>query len=257
MCNEIQIAKKDLKTFFLTPQAAIIFTGFLLLAEYFFLNYLGNFNLAIQKASAGSYLGMEKINLNTWVVENYYLTLIVLNVFLVPLLMIRSIVEEKKLGTWEMLLSYPITDWQLAKGKYLGAFLPVFLMQFFAGLLPFSLLFFAEVEILLLLSGFFAILLNTALLISACLLLSFFCNNPTTAGFLSFVFISVTFSLQLVLGKLSVELANFLNLWSPLSQAKFLIRGEANLASLSFHLLLILIFVIFLKQAISFYRHSR
>ncbi len=257
MCEVVQIAKKDLRTFFLTPQAAVIFTGFLLLAEYFFLNYLGNFNLAIQKASAGSYLGMEKINLNQWVVENYYMTLMVFNIILIPLIIIRSVVEEKKQGTWDLLLNYPLSDWQLAKGKYLGTLLPVFIMQLVAGVLPFSLLLFANVEVPIIFTGLLALLLNCSLLVAGCLALSFVCNNPLTAGFLSFIFISLAFSLQLVLGKVSVGLAQFINLWSPLSQAKSLIRGELSLESLSFHFLLIIVCLVIFKQLISFYRHTR
>ncbi len=41
--------------------------------------------------------------------------------FLVPAATMRSFSEEKRLGTLELLLTRPITDWQLVLGKYLAA----------------------------------------------------------------------------------------------------------------------------------------
>ena len=42
--------------------------------------------------------------------------------FLIPAITMRSIAEEKKQGTLEILLTQPITKWQLVLGKYFGAF---------------------------------------------------------------------------------------------------------------------------------------
>lgn len=42
--------------------------------------------------------------------------------FLVPAITMRSLSEEFKLGTYELLLSRPILPWHLVSGKFLGAF---------------------------------------------------------------------------------------------------------------------------------------
>ncbi len=47
--------------------------------------------------------------------------------FLIPAITMRSFAEEKKTGTLELLLTRPITEWNLLLGKYLACFLLVFL----------------------------------------------------------------------------------------------------------------------------------
>ncbi|HIE15541.1 MAG TPA: ABC transporter permease, partial [Bacteroidales bacterium] len=40
--------------------------------------------------------------------------------FFIPALTMKSIAEEKRMGTLELLLTKPITDWQLIWGKFFG-----------------------------------------------------------------------------------------------------------------------------------------
>lgn len=46
-------------------------------------------------------------------------------IFLVPAITMRSFAEEKKAGTMELLLTKPITDWDIILGKYFASFLLV------------------------------------------------------------------------------------------------------------------------------------
>lgn len=46
-------------------------------------------------------------------------------IFLIPAITMRSFSEEMKTGTMEMLLTKPLTDWQIILGKYLASFLLV------------------------------------------------------------------------------------------------------------------------------------
>ncbi len=43
-------------------------------------------------------------------------------IFLVPAITMKSFAEEKKLGTLELLLTKPLTDWQIILGKWLASF---------------------------------------------------------------------------------------------------------------------------------------
>ncbi len=46
-------------------------------------------------------------------------------VFLIPAITMKSFAEEKKLGTLELLLTKPLSDWQILLGKWLAAFVLV------------------------------------------------------------------------------------------------------------------------------------
>jgi ABC-2 type transport system permease protein len=54
-------------------------------------------------------------------VTGVYSTLVVMLIFIVPLLTMRLIAEERNTGTLEMLQTSPLTDWQVVIAKFLAA----------------------------------------------------------------------------------------------------------------------------------------
>lgn len=100
--NTIAIAWKETRAYYSTPTAYIVGAMFLVLTGIFFV-----FDITRPFAEA-SIRGLV-----TW--ASLFL------VFLAPLLTMRLLAEEQKLGTLELLLTSPVRDWEVVLGKYIAS----------------------------------------------------------------------------------------------------------------------------------------
>jgi ABC-2 type transport system permease protein len=101
MQNTYTIFKKEARSYFNSPAAYIIVTFFLLITGYFF-----GVNLFLaNQASLRTAFGIMPL----------------VFIFFVPAITMRLIAEEKKVGTIELLVTYPIKDSEIVIGKFLAA----------------------------------------------------------------------------------------------------------------------------------------
>ena len=104
MKNTVAIAWRETKAYFLTPTAYVVGSMFLVLTGIFFVfEVTSTFPEATVRG------------LVEW--ASFFM------VFLSPLLTMRLLAEEQKLGTLELLLTAPVRDWEVVVGKYLAALL--------------------------------------------------------------------------------------------------------------------------------------
>jgi ABC-2 type transport system permease protein len=102
----LAILKKEINTFFASPIGYLVITIFLLLNGLFLWVFDGEFNILDNGYADLSYFFL----LAPWIL-----------VFLVPAVTMRSFSDEKKQGTLELLLTKPISHFEIVLGKYLGA----------------------------------------------------------------------------------------------------------------------------------------
>ncbi len=102
MNSALAIARREFRTFFDSPIAYIVLGGFLLLV-----------GLAVLRHRSSS-PGRRRCAPSSRLAP-------VLFVVLVPAVTMRSIAEERKRGTLELLLTMPLEDWQVVLGKFLAA----------------------------------------------------------------------------------------------------------------------------------------
>ena len=103
MRNMLTIAWKETKLYFSTPTAYIVGAMFLALTGVFFVD--------------GVTLPFAEASIRNLVLRSSFLLL-----FLSPLLTMRLLAEEQKLGTLELLLTAPVRDWEVVIGKYIASF---------------------------------------------------------------------------------------------------------------------------------------
>ncbi len=120
MSKIIAIASRDLKSWLNTFSFYILAVFFLGVTGYFFWSGLSYFSLISFQAASNPSLEVRGLNLTEGVLSVFLANLSALLLLLIPILTMRSLAEEKKQGTLELLFTYPISDFQIVIGKFFG-----------------------------------------------------------------------------------------------------------------------------------------
>lgn len=119
MRNILAIAQKELKSYFASPIAYMVIGLFALLYGYFFVVMLQYFVRAGMNMNPMQ--GQQAMNINQDMLRPVLQNVTILLLFVLPAMTMRTYSEERRSGTIELLLTSPITDWQIILGKFTGA----------------------------------------------------------------------------------------------------------------------------------------
>jgi ABC-2 type transport system permease protein len=120
MSNVIAIAQKELRSYFTSPIAYMVIGIWALLYGYFYASLLAYFvRQSMQMSQFGG--GQQPVNINEQMIRLLFQNVTILVLFLMPGITMRTYSEEKRSGTIELLLTSPVTDWQIILGKFFGA----------------------------------------------------------------------------------------------------------------------------------------
>lgn len=120
------IFKKEIKHYFYSPIAYVVMMLFLTLSGYFFYAGVVRFSeqLKYLKTMMQMYQNpdmLNRMNLNEMVIAPALFNMVFVFLFMLPLVMMRSLSEEKSQKTDELLRTSPITGGELIAGKFLGS----------------------------------------------------------------------------------------------------------------------------------------
>ncbi|HEU4371391.1 MAG TPA: ABC transporter permease subunit [Methylomirabilota bacterium] len=179
------IYKKELRLYFTSPVAYVILTIFLLIAGYFFFSIFSFFTRASMQAAMNPQMGRD-LNVTDAVLRPLFANVSVILLLLMPLVTMRLFAEERRSGTIELLLTYPVRDGAVLAGKYLAALTMYGVMV--AGTLayPAMLVSFARVEWGPLLTGYLGLLLMGAMFLAVGLFASSLTENQVVAAIVTF-----------------------------------------------------------------------
>jgi ABC-2 type transport system permease protein len=102
------ILLREIKSFFGSPIGYLVIALFLILNGLFLWVFQGEYNIL----NTGFADMTPFFTLSPWIF-----------IFLIPAVTMRSFSDEKKQGTLELLLTKPLSIWQIVNGKFLGALL--------------------------------------------------------------------------------------------------------------------------------------
>ncbi len=118
--------------------------------------------------------------------------------FVIPFLTLRTVAEEYRYGTMELLFTSPLSSWEIVFGKFLASFVFAGITVTLLLIYPLALSFYAPVEWGMILSGYVGMLLSVGFFIALGILASSLTQNLVIAGILSFGFFVVLVSFSSV-----------------------------------------------------------
>jgi len=182
------IFKRELRAYFVSPIAYVVMVMFLIIAGYFFYSSFAFFNFIGFQAMSNPMMA-RNLNVTEGVLRPLYGNLGVILLFLMPLLTMRLFAEEKKQGTIELLLTYPVRDWAAVLAKFAACLTVYTLMLALTGLYPLLLIIFSRPEVGPILAGYLGLFLLGAAFIALGALASSLTENQIVAAALSFGFL--------------------------------------------------------------------
>ena len=151
-------AGRELRSLFVSPVAYGVLSLFSVLASVFFLLDVSWFHeLAGRVQQYQSY--DQQLNLNEHLIGEFYGSISVILLFLIPAITMGLFAAEKTNGTEELLLTSPVTAWDIVLGKLLGAGLFVSILIGIVGLFPGLLFLYGDPEVGRTLSGLLGLML--------------------------------------------------------------------------------------------------
>jgi ABC-2 type transport system permease protein len=186
MSNVLAIANKELRSYFSSPIAYVVIGLFALLYGYFFVALLAYFVRMSMQAGQLGMQGPQSVNVNQQVIRGVMQNVTILVLFLMPMVTMRSYAEEKRSGTIELLLTSPLTDFQIVMGKFFGA-LALWIVMLAVSLIHMGLLFvYGNPEWKPILTAYLGLLLLGGCFIALGLFISSLTKNQIVAGMVTF-----------------------------------------------------------------------
>jgi len=158
MRHVTDFAGRELRSLFVSPVAYGVLSLFSVLASVFFLLDVAWFHEMagrIQQYQASE----EQLNLNEHLIGEFYGSISVILLFLIPAITMGLFASEKTNGTDELLHTSPVTPWDIVLGKLLGAALFVSILIGIVGLFPGLLFLYGDPEVGRTLSGLLGLML--------------------------------------------------------------------------------------------------
>jgi ABC-2 type transport system permease protein len=179
------IFKKEMRLYFTSPVAWVIITMFLFIAGYFFYSIFAFYTLASMQSAMNPQMARE-LNVTDSVLRPLFSNVSVILLLLMPLITMRLFSEERRSGTIELLLTYPVRDGAVLIGKYLAALALYAIMLALTLLYPGIVLYFARVEWGPLLTGYLGLFLMGATFLAVGIFASSLTENQIVASITTF-----------------------------------------------------------------------
>lgn len=219
------IIAKELRSSFVSPVVYVVGAVFLLI--FGVLSYLAVVNAGNQAIRFMQIQGATaQINLNDLVFRPTFYSLAIVLLLILPILTMRLFAEERKLRTFELLMTSPIGTNEIIAGKFFSVYLVFLALLALTGLVPLTLDTYSSFDWNPVLTGYLGLALMGALFLATGIFASALTENQIVAAFLSFgllILLWLLGALGSVLGDTTA--GNFLSYLSFIEHYDHLVRG--------------------------------
>lgn len=245
MRNFFFILTKEVRSYFYSPVAFVVITIFAMLIGYYFYNIFAAFSTMSFQAQTDPLVASQygALNVTEFVVRPFFGVVSIVMLIMLPMLTMRSLSEEKKTGTIELLLTYPLKDIELVLGKFAGC------MGIFAIMLSLSLpclllvAFFGDPEWGVIVSGYGGLFLMGGAFIALGLFMSSLTENQIIAAVLSFASLMTLYMIGSSAGFVGEKMGAFLEYVSIHSHFDTFARGVLDTSDITYYLLFAVFFL--------------
>ncbi|HTB35338.1 MAG TPA: ABC transporter permease subunit [bacterium] len=235
--NITPIYLRELKSAFYSPVAWIVLAVYFLSGGFFWLAPVAQFaRYSAMYANRGADLKFGEM-----VLSPYFMNQVVMFIFLMPLVSMRLLSEEKRGGTIETLFTLPFSDLDIVLGKWFAS------LTLLAAMLAPTLVYMAYLvgETVIpwpvVATGFFGMFVLGGACLALGLLLSALTENQIIAGILGFVILLMLFVLNWIASLTSGVLKDVIDEVALSGHMQSLAKGLINLKDLSYFALFIVL----------------
>ncbi len=183
----LALYNKEMGQLLYSPIAYAVGAIFMLVSGFFFYNIVVFYALNSQQIAMQGISG-EGINVTDGVLTPYHLNIALISLFVLPLLTMRLISEEKKQGTFELLLSYPLSNVTIVGAKFCATASYYAFLLFLSLYQVMLLAYFGPPSLPVVFVSLFGLFLLGSSIIALGLFISSLTENQIIAGGLSFGF---------------------------------------------------------------------
>jgi ABC-2 type transport system permease protein len=188
MRHTVTIASRELRSLFVSPVAYVVLTLWSVIAGTFFLASLIGFQeRLIQLQQYQMIQQLEQLNLNDELIEPFIGSMWVILLFLLPAVTMGLVSSEKANGTDELLMTSPISIWDIVFGKFLAGAGFVSVMTAIVAFFPALLFYYGEPELGRTVSGVLCLLLVSMTYVAVGVFASSVTRNQLIAFMLTLV----------------------------------------------------------------------
>ncbi|HCF62486.1 MAG TPA: ABC transporter [Myxococcales bacterium] len=220
MPKVLAIARREIKSYFDSPIAYIVVTAFLLVAGWMFFSAL---------------FLMERADLRGLFHPSPFSPSMLL-VILAPAVTMRLVSEERKSGTFELLTTMPVTDWQVVLGKFLAGFALIATALGLTLAYAFTVSGIGDLDWGPVVSGYLGTLLFSATLLAIGLLCSTLTDNQIVAFIVGFIVCAALYFVYWLQFFLPSSIAPLVEFISTSSHLENMARGVVDSRDVLYYL---------------------